>query len=278
MFRKLISLLLVLCIPLFPYVCAEDTAQEMSLLVLSVGKADCMLLRSGGDIYMIDTGKSKRWPSVYDTLIREGVTHLTGVILTHTDTDHAGGLKKLIESGIAADHVYASPYYNKKESKHPAVRALRKTDMSIEWLAAGTVLPLGEGSLTVLGPLSHNTAEENCNSLVLLAEAAGGSILLTGDMEFPEEAELLGAGMIPHADVLKVANHGEADATSEAFIHAVTPSVAVISTDTSEEPDTPAPRVLRLLNARNIRVLQTQQSAAGVRVVIRDGQILADNE
>ena len=53
-------------------------------------------------------------------------------------------------------------------------------------------------------------------------------------MEFPEEVSLLEAGMIPHADVLKVGNHGNGDATSEELIKAVSPSLAVISTNTED--------------------------------------------
>ena len=43
-------------------------------------------------------------------------------------------------------------------------------------------------------------------------------MLLAGDMEFPEEESLMAAGLIPHADVLKIGNHGEDDATSEAYM------------------------------------------------------------
>ena len=114
---------------------------------------------------------------------------------------------------------------------------------------------------------------ENSNSLVLLAAGGGGSVLLTGDMEFPEEASLLNAGLIPHADVLKIANHGEGDATSEQLIAAVSPQVAVISTNTEDEPDTPDPRVIRLLNRYQIQVLQTQHAVSGVLITLRNGEI-----
>ncbi len=92
-------------------------------------------------------------------------------------------------------------------------------------------------------------------------------------MEFPEESELLSAGVIPRADVLKVANHGDGDATSEAFINAVRPSAAVISTSTEEKADTPAKRVLRLLEAWNVQVWQTQQAGTGILVTLRDGAV-----
>ena len=98
-------------------------------------------------------------------------------------------------------------------------------------------------------------------------------MLLAGDMEFPEETSLLNAGLIPHADVLKIGNHGEDDATSNAFISAVKPSLAVISTNSDEEPDTPSPRVLKLLASYGIPVLVTQDASTGVLITLKGGEI-----
>ena len=92
-------------------------------------------------------------------------------------------------------------------------------------------------------------------------------------MEFPEEESLLAAGLIPHADVIKIGNHGEGDATSERLIAAVAPSVAVISTNTEDEPDTPDPRVIRLLKRYGITILQTQNAKNGVLITVSGGEV-----
>ena len=258
---------------------ARAEAQELSLLAINVRKADALLLRSGECAYLIDTGTKKSADTLLRVLREEGVTRLTGVILTHTHADHTGGLKALLESEIAVEKIYASRYYvlKKEDGKHPVEKAVKKQEEACEvaWIAAGDTLPLDGGTLTVVGPLEMNS-EENSNSLVLLAEGSGGSILLTGDMEFPEEDSLLGAGLIPRADVIKIANHGEEDATGEELIDAVQPKLAVISTNTEDEPDTPDPRVLRLLASREIPVLVTQDTENGILVTIRDGEITTE--
>ena len=251
---------------------------EMSLMAINVRKADALLLRCGQSAYLIDTGSKKNSDILLDALRKEGITRLTGVILTHTHADHTGGLKALLESEIAVENIYTSKYYvlKKEDGKHPVEKAAKKTDYEINYLAAGDTLPLDGGKLTVVGPLGLNEDAENNNSLVILAEGGGGSILLTGDMEFPEEDSLLKAGAIPHADVLKIGNHGEGDATSIAFVEAVQPSLAVISTNTEDEPDTPDPRVLKLLEDRNIPVLVTQNAEEGVLITFRNGEILTE--
>ena len=270
----------ILALSLLVTGCTGEKAAEpeMSLLAINVRKADALLLRCGASAYLIDTGSKKSADDMLAVLRSEGITRLNGVILTHTHADHVGGLKALLESGIEIENIYTSKYYvlKKEDGKHPVDKAIKKKDYEVTYLAAGDTLPLDGGKLTVVGPLEKNEEAENCNSLVLLAEGGGGSILLTGDMEFPEEASLLDAGLIPHADVLKIANHGESDATSDALVAAVSPSLAVISTNTVDEPDTPDPRVMRLLSGANIPVLITQDSEKGILVTLRDGEVITE--
>ena len=280
--RRAVIILLGMMISLLPAVACrgEDSSPELSLLAINVGKADALLLRSGESAYLIDTGTKSSADTLLTVLHREGVTRLTGVILTHTHADHTGGLKALLGSNIEVENVYASKYYvlKKEDGKHPVQKAISKADYGSDtvWLAGGDTLPLDGGSLTVIGPVEMNEETENNNSLVLLAKGGGGSILLAGDMEFPEEDSLLKAGVIPPVDVLKIGNHGESDATSRQLVVTAQPKLAVIPTDSNDEPDTPAPRVLRLLETQGIQVLVTQDAETGILVTLRDGEITTE--
>ena len=280
MTKKLIALLLFILLALLAggVTGTGEETPELSLYAINVGKADALLLRSGDTAYLIDTGTEDSWPALRDALRAEGIIKLDGVILTHTHKDHTGGFSYLLESGIAIGQVYASGYYNKKnESKHPAVKALKEQniDMEVTFLVSGDTVPLDGGTLEVLGPLAKNE-EENNNSLVLLAAGGGGTMLLAGDMEFPEEQTLLDAGLISHADVLKVGNHGNPDATGEVFLEAVCPKAVVFTTDSSVEPDTPAVRILNWLKQHDVTVYQTQETKNGVLITLKNGEIAAE--
>ena len=255
----------------------EKADKPLTLFAVNVGKGDALLLNCGAETYLIDAGLQENWGDLSRALKTLQVTRLTGVILTHTDKDHAGGLLPLATSSIEVEAWYAPAYYAdiKKESKHPAVEAAALRGQKVNFLRAGDELPLGNGKLTVIGPISASEVE-NCNSLVLIAEASGGRMLLTGDMEFPEEEELLAAGAIPPCSVLKIANHGESDATSAELIRAVQPEIAVISTSTSAEPDTPSGRVLALLSSARTKFYQTQEAQSGVLVTIDQGEVTAN--
>ena len=277
--RKIISLMLAAGLALLAAPASPAKGEEMSLMAFNVGKADCLLLRAGEQAYLIDTARGKNWERVEEGLKALGITRLDAVIITHMDSDHVGGLKKLLKSDLTVDHLYVSPYYldeSGKGGQSPADKAAEKQDRRTEILSPGDTLPLGDGNLRVLGPLAPAMDKEDNNSLILLAEAAGGRILLAGDMEFPEEASLLSAEVIPAADVLKVGNHGDDDATSSALLSAVRPKMALISTSTEEKDSTPAKRVLKALASFDAEVYQTQEAEWGILVTARDGALSAE--
>ena len=66
-------------------------------------------LEAGADIIMLDNMSVA--DQVLEVLNACGVDHLNGIILTHTHADHAGGLKKIIESNLPVDAIYAPSFY-----------------------------------------------------------------------------------------------------------------------------------------------------------------------
>lgn len=251
----------------------EQAGATVRITFLNVGKADAALLCLGDLRYLVDTGAKESADALLRALAYEKVERLDGVFITHTDKDHVGGLKALLKSGIVVAQLYA-PYYHNESSneKHPAVKLAEKYTVPFAWLRAGdSIEPLKGMRLLVLGPLRQDTANENNNSLVLRVITPQGDLLLTGDMETPEEAELLAAGLVQPAAVLKVGHHGEGDASSASFLYTVKPQIAVISTDSAAESDTPDPGVMSRLWNIGAEVLLTQKATCGVQVTLTDG-------
>ena len=126
--KRLLAALLALMMLLTMTSCAAPDAAEtddkLTLVAFNVGKADALLLTSGDTAYLIDTGTEDSWADLSRALEALGVTHLTGVIVTHMDKDHYGGAKQLAESDIAIDGWYASWAWEKEKwKKHPVVKA-----------------------------------------------------------------------------------------------------------------------------------------------------------
>lgn len=253
---------------------AEQDDSGVKLLSANVGKADSHLLWVDGKVYLIDTGTVQSWGALRTALDVLQVKKLDGVFLTHTDKDHMGGMEQLSKSDIAVDAWYGSAMYTDvKPDKHPLLLAAAQRGMQPIWLKAGDTVTVSEASaFKVLGPITLDEDNENNNSLVMRLETPHGSILLTGDMEFAEEKALMEAGSIQRSEVLKVSHHGEDDTTSSSFVRLVSPQVAVISTNSVEEPDTPSPTVLFLLNRAGANVAVTQDTKGGVLVTLKDGK------
>ena len=257
------------------------TAQaQVELFAVNVGKGDALVVRAGDYTCLIDTGKEKAQEQLEVALKALGVEALDAVFITHTDKDHTGGLKWLRESDIEIRAIYASRYYpGTTEKKHPAVKAAKKLDLEVQWLGAGDSVPLGDSGAVfhVLAPAMEIPDDEDDNSLVMMLDSPDGRILLTGDMEHVEEAALLTSGADLRCDVLKVANHGDSDATSAALIAACAPSVALISTDSAEKPGTPDAGIVRNLQGIGCAVCVTQDASLGIRVTLDGGRVAVEN-
>jgi competence protein ComEC len=95
--------------------------------------------------------------------------------------------------------------------------------------------------------------------------------LLVGDAEREEEEWLLGQHRDElRADVLKVGHHGSSTSSSDAFLAAVHPDVAVISVGAANKYGHPSADVLRALSLVGAEVLRTDE--AGTVIVRTDGE------
>ncbi|MBE5778527.1 MAG: MBL fold metallo-hydrolase [Clostridiales bacterium] len=266
----LVAMLMIVFLNPNPTTVAQES--RFGALFINVGKADAILLMLDDERYLVDTGSKDSYTHMESVLKLYGVTNLDGVFITHTDKDHVGGLKELLKSDIGVEVVYAPRFHNEKsDEKHDAYKQANKRDVPFEWLDAGMTIQSGECVFEVLGPLERDAETDNNNSLVMNLKTPDGNILLAGDMEIEEETQLLMAGLVPQATVLKVAHHGGDDSTSAAFVAAVKPQWAVISTSTAEREETPAENVLVTLWHAKAGVAVTQDAQIGILVTLKDG-------
>jgi competence protein ComEC len=251
-------------------------SQDLRILFINVGRADSALVSSGDTHFLIDTGTSDSLPALVRALRDAGADTLEGVFLTHTHSDHIGGLEGVLRL-FKVKNVYAAEITTDKKNGSNAVdERAQAAGMTVRRLRRGDGIALdparpGAG-FSVLGPVELDAGEDNNNSLVLSLTDGQFSCLFTGDMQFPEEQSLLAAGEFAPCTVLKVANHGNPDASSDEFVSAVSPKIAVISTDSSEDTDTPAPRVLDALKNAGASVYVTQDAKTGVLARVSGGE------
>ena len=246
-----------------------STENAFTILYVNVGKADAAILRFGETAVLIDTGSAESAPQLIAGLNVLGVKQISAVFITHSHSDHLGGLAAL-SANYDIPMVY-SPFYSEQDKNGTSkiVKRAEKLNLQHQELLAGDVVPISDDvNFTVLGPLSLNEDDDNDNSLVLRFSYGGKTFLFTGDMQFPEEQEIISSGVNLKSDVLKVGNHGNPDATGDDFGALVSPDTAVISTNTIVDKDSANPRVYAALPTAQIVV--TQDFPIGVLLTLDD--------
>lgn len=215
-----LALILTLLIPL--------PSNDTVYIQFDVGEEDAALINDHGKVIVIDVGEDGNALSGYLHKRRLGIDML---ILSHLHTDHAGGLQAILDDHIPVAHCYL-PYGALQAAEIPPeipamLHALQARGTEIHYLSRGDVLILPNGTLTCLWPdegMYRPRLDANDNSLTLLADLQGVTLLLTGDLS--GEYEQYAA--VP-ADILKAAHHGSASSTSPAFLEAVEPSLILLS-------------------------------------------------
>jgi competence protein ComEC len=226
---------------------------RLRLIVLDVGQGDAIVVElpdgrallvdagSGGPM-RLDAGERVVAPFLWN----RGVLRLAGVVVTHDDSDHAGGV--------------------------PSVRRLFAIDE--QWTPASAPAAsrrFGNVTFAVLPPPAA-PAGRNDAGLVVRIELGLASFLLGSDIGAARERELVAAGAPLGATVLKVAHHGSRSSSTPEFLRAVSPAVAVISVGARNAYGHPDPAVLTRLAAAGARIYRTDHD--GAVIVETDGATL----
>lgn len=206
-------------------------AGPLEIHVIDVGKADALLIRSGGSAALIDAGKPGSADTVADYLIRHNVRALDYLIMSHPDSDHIGGMRGLLEDIDVKAFVRAGTGYAPEEDSGLAALtdSLERKGVCAELMSPGDSIALGQAVLTAVGPVG-SFPDANNSSLVLRLDCLGFSALFCGDMEREAEQALILSGQDIDVDLLKVAHHGSDTSSGIRFLLETSPKYAAIST------------------------------------------------
>lgn len=244
-----IKRLLLLVFLLFPlFACAE-----LEVHFVDVGHGDCTILISNGEVAIIDGGPVSASETVYNYIRYLGIKDIKYVFATHPQTDHVGGLPSAFHA--ATVHALYSPVATSDNARFNILLD-KATEFSVPLIVphVGDTLPLGDATITILSPsISYNNA--NDMSLVLRVTSDDMTVLLCGDATHKVEEDLLESGVDLSADVLRVGHHGSNTSTTDAFLTAVSPRYAVISS-ADRYGDQQTEMMVRLISQR-ITVLCT---------------------
>lgn len=233
----------------------EPLRDDVRMTVLDVGQGQSIILQSEGRTFLIDCGgddDEMTADMAAETLLSQGVFRLDGIILTHGDRDHAGGVLNLLNR-VSADMLLVSSTSDLVTSTN----AISLTDGQVISVDQSYTITYGKTRITIFGPIS--AANTNENSLCVLFSRENCDILITGDRGYLGEKMLLRETELPQVDVLIAGHHGSKNATSEELLAAVRPEVVIISVGADNPYGHPSEEVLERLKEFDCKVYRTDE-------------------
>jgi competence protein ComEC len=248
-------------LPVFALPASAPPHGEAWVTTLDVGQGLAVVVRTATRTLLYDagpqfgTGADSGERMIAPYLRAVGVARLDAMIVTHNDTDHAGGAASVIEN-FEVDALLSS-----LPAAHPlraAVPESRPCHRGMEW-------EWDQVRFTLMHPAAGDPAARKTNDLscVLRISSDLRAMLLTGDIERPSEALLVARGAHAlQADVLLVPHHGSRTSSSTEFLAAVRPSIAVVPAGYRNRFGHPNAEVLARYAVLDARVLRTDRDGA----------------
>ena len=227
---------------------AEPLLYSTGITVLDVGQGQCIVLQCKGKTFLVDCGgdsDTRTADIAAQTLLSQGISRLDGLILTHTDADHAGAVENFL-SRIAADVLILPPV---------PIETAVSADTELLFAAENLELSFEGGKITVYRGITGEKSNEN--SLCVLFETENCAILITGDRGSFGEQMLLRNADLPDVDILIAGHHGSKNSTSEALLQTVRPEIVCISAGRDNPYGHPAPELLKRLENFGCQIYRT---------------------
>jgi len=269
------QLLLLAILILHPLSSGRSNAR-LRIDFLDVGQGDSALVTMpDGTTLLVDAGgntmESARRIGV--TVVSEylwwrGLSEIDYVLATHADADHIDGLNDVLENFTVRGALIAGrPLDDPEFAKFSQTLARTKTHS--ETIEAGDVIHFGDVAVSVLWPPVGGEKSTNNDSIVLRIQYGERSILLTGDIEQAAERALLASQQQLHADLIKVPHHGSKTSSTEGYVAATKPQLAIISVGRTSRFGHPHKEVVERWQAIGATVLTTGHS--GTITITTDG-------
>lgn len=274
--KKSIKLLIILFLSLLIISCTSvsDVSKiDTNLLVIhyiDVGQGDSILIQFNGKNMLIDSGPTENSSSLLSYLKKLHITNIKYVITTHPHEDHIGCMDKIIDR-YPISAFFAPKITTTTKAFENMISSLNKKSTKINIAKAGVTLDFDEAmQCQLLAPNSTSYKDLNDYSAVLRLVYENTSFIFMGDAQKLSEKEILSNYTDIQSDVIKIGHHGSRTSSSEEFIKAVNPKLAIISCGLNNDYGHPHKPTLDLLNSLNIKLFRTDKK--GTIILTSDGK------
>lgn len=201
------------------------------ITVVDVGQGQCILIRDETETVLIDCGSGATLESageiVASELLSTGTNDVDAIVLTHLHEDHAGDVCDLLRLMPVSAIIMADNLDDSDDMLEEIVTLAQQKGTEIIYIAEDMLLELGDINLEIYAPLGDG--DENERGIIIRAQVEDFSAMITGDVSYAIEEELIASKNIEECDLLVLGHHGSANSTSLKFVKAINPKYVAIS-------------------------------------------------
>lgn len=231
----------------------EPLVCDYRVTVLDVSQGQCIVLQSSGSTFLVDCG-GRRDEEAADIaaehLLSQGITRIDGLILTHYDRDHAGGVQYLARR-VEIGRVYLPMTEDADGCLQTVLDAVpEQTGIDSEM-----TISFGDAEIQIFPARDAGSGNDSCASV--LFHWGKCDTLITGDLSAAAERQLINDYELPDLEVLIVGHHGSKHSTCTELLEATAPDVAVISVGAENSYGHPTDEVLERLKQAGCAIYRT---------------------
>ena len=238
-----------LLLPVLLWQAPRPPSGEFQLVAADVGQGNAVLVRTANHTLVYDSGpgysrETDAGQRVLVPLLRALGDQVDVLVLSHRDSDHTGGAAAVLRMQPQARLL------SSLEDGHPlqALRPSQRCQAGQAWEWDGVRFEVLHPA-----PADYGAAlRPNAMSCVLRVGNGRVHALLAGDIEKAQEVRLAGQPQALRADWLLVPHHGSRTSSSDAFLDAVAPALAVAQAGYRNRFGHPAAEVAQRYAARAI--------------------------
>ena len=240
--------------------------QGAEVTILGVGKADCILIETGGKSVMIDTAEEANSGVVLSLLEGKGIKKLDYLVLTHDDKDHIGSADAVINFVDIGTVIQANQDENSKQYEQYQ-SAAQDAGITPVRLTQNLHIDLGKARLYLYPAKLASYSDDNEYSIMAILECDGSRLLFAADALGRRLKEFIDmdAGTF---DFVKAPHHGRLDPLSREFYTGVGADYCVITCSKDEGAD---PEVRAILDELGCKTFLTRDGT--VTALISDGAL-----
>lgn len=250
--------------------------EKVRITHLDVGQGDAAVVEfPGAQVLVIDAGGTiseefDTGESIVAPFLRSRkILKVDYVLVAHPRVDHYGGMSAVVEE-FSPSEFWTGPAKGRTDRyRDLEVTVERAKTKKVTLSSRQPCRSIDSVKVCVLYPAAD---QEGDASVVLSLSLGRTTFLFSGDIESRDEKALLASGATLSSAVLKVPRHGSHTASSEEFVAAVRPRLAIFSVGHRNRFGFPREEVLSRYRQSGAEILRTDHD--GAITVETDGERL----